>query len=85
MPFEHSYQSKASNLKYKILNIHDRITKYRRHYLSAFLEIHPEYNNREGIQKVRNVMSLVTADEKMTIQLEEFATKLENEAKTVQQ
>lgn len=75
MPFEPKTQlsSKPIELKRRMLDIKIKLKAKHPQYLQPFLQEYPKYNNYKGIQRIRNVMALVTTDEKLTNELEKFA------------
>ena len=67
--------SRKDDFKFRILKVMKRIRAYHLHYTKQFIEFAPQYKGQEVL--IRNVVSLVTANEQLTADLERFAEHLE--------
>ena len=76
MPYQQPTTSKKDDFKFRIMKVKNRIKVHHPHYINPFIEQYPQYAN--DIQRIRNVFALITADEQMTSDLEQFANDLDN-------
>lgn len=77
MPYQSPIIPKGDQLKQRVIFAKSKIKRHMPQYMDAFLDMHPKYNNREGIQNIRSVMQLIKSDEVLTNELEAFANHLE--------
>lgn len=65
-------KSETITLKQRALEASRKLNK---HWKSDFLLMFPEYNNKEGLEKISNVANGRQADDQVTIDLETFINK----------
>lgn len=76
MSYHIEFHNPKSQLKFRILMIKEVLQRDKPKYMKEFLSIHPEYNNKEGLDLIKNVMAMVTTNEVLTQRFEAFVEPL---------
>lgn len=76
MPFKFESSSKRVNHKMRVAEVMETIRTKSPNYMRGFMDMYPQYNNLEGIGKVRAVINLTIADEDIMNCLTEYSKTL---------